>query len=193
MIILGAIEVPAGLDPDDDRSIEHVRLVELGDIRLGGARLFWICGEDCRAILGPDVGALAVELRRIMGDRKIDLQNVTIADAARIESDLDRFRVPGRVGGNHVVMRHSRSASGVTGDGAGNPLDMLEHTLDAPEAAAGEHRDLRCRLSARRFVEPRWRDRARALGRRRKTSYHDASGEQQARKNRRRAEEAGRS
>ncbi len=42
MIILGAIEVPAGLDPDDDRSIEHVRLVELGDIRLGDARLFCV-------------------------------------------------------------------------------------------------------------------------------------------------------
>ncbi len=75
MIILGRIETPAGLDLGDDRSIEHMRLVELGDIGLGNVRLLRIGREDRRAILGPDIRALAVELGRIMGDRKIDLQD----------------------------------------------------------------------------------------------------------------------
>jgi hypothetical protein len=70
MVILGRIEVPAGLDLGDDRSIERVRLVEPGDIGLGNARLLRIGREDRRAILGSDIRPLAVERGRIMGDRK---------------------------------------------------------------------------------------------------------------------------
>ena len=47
-----------------------------------------------------------------------------------------------RVSSHHLVMRRVSGASGVTGDGAGDALDMLEHALDAPEAAAGEDSDL---------------------------------------------------
>src|SRR5882724_8039126 len=85
MITLSWIEVPAGFDLGNDRNIERVRLVELGDVRLSDARLFRICREYCRAILSSDIRALAVELRRIMGDRKIDLQDAAITDAAGIE------------------------------------------------------------------------------------------------------------
>ena len=73
MIVLGRIEGPVGLDLCDDRSIECVRLVQLGDIGLGNALLLGIGGENCRTILGAEIRSLAVELGRIMGDRNIDL------------------------------------------------------------------------------------------------------------------------
>ena len=95
---------------------------------------------------------MAVELSRIVGNREIDLQHLAIADAARIKGNPDRLRVSGRVSSDHLVMRRVSSASGVTGDGAGDALDMLEHALDAPEAAAGEDSDLGCRLRVRRRV-----------------------------------------
>ena len=98
MIALGRIEIPAELDLSDDRSIKHVRLVELGDIGLGNVRLLRICRENCRAILSPDIRALAVELGRIMGNRKIDLQDMAVADTSGIKGDPHRFRVPGRAG-----------------------------------------------------------------------------------------------
>ena len=93
MIILGRIEFPAGLDLGNDRSIKHVRLVELGDIGLGNAHLLGIRWEDRRAVLCPDIRPLAVELGRIMGNRKIDLQDAAVADAAGIEGDPDRLCV----------------------------------------------------------------------------------------------------
>jgi hypothetical protein len=72
MIVLSRIEGPAELDLCDDRSIEYVRLVQLGNIALGNARLFGIGWEDCGTILGADIRFLSVELGRIMDDRKID-------------------------------------------------------------------------------------------------------------------------
>jgi hypothetical protein len=71
MIVLGRIEIPAWLGFSDDRAIEHMRLVELDDVRLSDAHLFRICRENCRAILRPDIRPLAVELSRIVDDREI--------------------------------------------------------------------------------------------------------------------------
>src|SRR5215471_14424484 len=130
MIILGRIEIPAGLDLGDDRGIEYVALIELGDIALGDARLLGIDGKNCRAILRPDIGALTIELCWIMSDRKIDLQDPPIADQVGVEGDPHRFCVSGGVRADYLVMRCVSGAAGITGDGAENALDMLEHALD---------------------------------------------------------------
>jgi len=54
-------------------------------------------------------------------------------------------------------MRGLSLATGVAGDGTGDAPEVLEDALDAPEASAGEDRDLgRCLLSGRR-VERRGR------------------------------------
>ena len=58
MMVLGRIEIPARLGFSDDRAIEHMRLVELDDVRLGDAHLLRICRENCRAILRPDIRPL---------------------------------------------------------------------------------------------------------------------------------------
>jgi hypothetical protein len=134
VIVLGRIEIPAWLDFSDDRAIEHMRLVELDDLRRGDAHLLRICRENCRAILGPDIRPLAVELCRIMGDREIDLQHLAIADAARIKGNPDRLRLSGRVGSHHLVMRRVSGASGVTGDGAGDGTNW-RHISSLPGCA----------------------------------------------------------
>ncbi len=51
MIILGRIEVPAGFDLGDDRSIKHARLAELRDVGLGKMRLLRIGRENRGAVL----------------------------------------------------------------------------------------------------------------------------------------------
>src|SRR5271170_7196399 len=88
MIGLGRIEGPAGLDGGDDRGVERMRLVELGDIGLGDLCLLRAGREDRRAILRAGVRPLAVELGRVMRDREIDLQDAAVADAAGIKGDL---------------------------------------------------------------------------------------------------------
>ena len=128
--------------------------------------------------MSPNIRALAVELGRIMGDREIDLQDTAVADAAWIERYPDCFRVPGLVGANHLVMRGLCAAPGITRDGTDDALDVLEDPLDAPEASAGQDRDLGCRLRACRFVKDGRRDRAHALGYRRQTSQREAAGQQ---------------
>src|SRR5215472_14459590 len=145
MIVLGRIESSAGLDPGDDRGVEHVRSVELGDIGRGNTRLGGIRRKNCRAILSPEIRPLAVEFGRVVCDRKKDLQDATIADAPGIEDDLNRFRMSGHAGANHLVVRRVRGAARVTGDGAKDALDMLVNTLDAPETPASEGCDLRFR------------------------------------------------
>ena len=90
----------------------------------------------------PDIRPLAIELSRIVCHREMELHHLAIADAARIKDNPDRLRVSGRVSSHHLVMRRVIGTSGVTGDGAGDTLDMLEHALDALEAAASEVSDL---------------------------------------------------
>ena len=78
MVILGRVEGPIGLDLRDDRRVEDACLIELSDIALGDPRLLRIRREDRRSILGADIGPLAIELGRIMGDREINLQDAAV-------------------------------------------------------------------------------------------------------------------
>ena len=55
--------------------------------------------------MASGIRALAVEFGRVMGDRKIDLQYMAIADAARVKGDLNRFSVSGRAAADDLVMR----------------------------------------------------------------------------------------
>ncbi len=45
----------------------------------------------------------------------------------------------GRSGPDQLVLGGRGGAPGIAGDHAPDPLDVLEHRLDAPEAAAGKH------------------------------------------------------
>ena len=64
-----------------------MRLIELINIGLGDLCLLRVNGKDGRAILRADIGSLTVELRTIVSDREIDLENLGIADRSRVKGD----------------------------------------------------------------------------------------------------------
>src|SRR5262249_58950301 len=97
-------------------------------------------------------GPVPVELRRIVRDGEVDLQDPTIADALRIKTDADGFGVAGRAGTDRLVLRGSLLAAGVAGHSARHAIDVLEHALHAPETAACQHGGLARRTGRRRFV-----------------------------------------
>src|SRR5579875_4159520 len=139
MIGLGRIKGAIRLDGGDDLRAVNMRGIELRDIGLGDARLLVAGREDRRAILRADIGTLLVELGRIMGDRKIYLQNLAVANAPRIKGDLHRFGMAGLAGADGLVFRRRFIAAGIARNRADDAGDMLEDALHAPEAAAGEH------------------------------------------------------
>ena len=86
----------------------------------------------------PVIRTLPVELGRIVGHREEDLQQPAVADLSRIVGHLHRFGMTGPAGAHHFVVGGLLLAAGITGDGVGHALHVLEHALHAPEAAAGE-------------------------------------------------------
>src|SRR5580704_17354658 len=98
-----------------------------------------------------------------MRDREIDLQDAAIADLSRIEGDLHRLGVPGPAGADRLVLCGVLGAAGIARDSVGHTVDMLEHTLHAPETAASDNRDLGARTG--RLIDRRRRDHAPTLRR----------------------------
>jgi len=76
VIAFGRIEALVVFDLRDDLAAIHMRLVELRDIRIGDLALRCVRREYGRAILRAVIGALIVQLRRIVRDRKEDLQQL---------------------------------------------------------------------------------------------------------------------
>ena len=64
----------AGTTVSDDGVVEHLRLVQLGDISLGHFFLFVVGIENRRAILTSHIGSLSIFLRGIVDFKKISCQ-----------------------------------------------------------------------------------------------------------------------
>ena len=122
-----------------DRLLENMRGVELRDVGLGGFRLRFALRENLRAILRAAVRPLAVELRRVVRDREIDLQDLAVGHLARVEGHLHGFGVAGAARADGFVKRILLRAAGIAGHGIGDAFDVLVDGLDAPETSAGEH------------------------------------------------------
>ncbi len=114
MIGLGLEERLERLDPGDDRGVEYAGLVELLDVRLGDLLLPGVCVEDRRAILPADVGALTIELRRVVRDRKEHFQQLPIGDPARIEADLHHLGMLRRPTAHGAIVRGFGRVAGVS-------------------------------------------------------------------------------
>ena len=125
-----------------DRLPVDFRGIELGYVGLRHLLLLVIGGEDRRPVLRAAVGALAVQLGRVVHHREEDLQDLAVADLLRVVFDLDRFRVPRGSHRNHVVVGGRLAAAGITGHGIDHARGVLEHALNAPEATAGNDRGL---------------------------------------------------
>src|SRR6185312_17193684 len=114
--------------------------------------------KDRRAITRADIGALAIDLGRIMRHREIDLQDAAIGDAMRIEGDLHGFGMAGLLAAHRLVVRIVLLAAGIARDRFDHAVDMLEDALDAPEAPTGNNRDLGGCLAGRLVLHRRRHD-----------------------------------
>src|SRR4051794_38105356 len=112
MVVLGRVEGAGGLDPGGYRPIVDMGLIELCDVGPGYPFLLRAGREQRRPVLRADVGALAIALRRIVGDGEVDLQDAAVADPARVKGDLDRLRVTGPAGAQGRVRGRRRLAPG---------------------------------------------------------------------------------
>ena len=121
----------AAIVADARRVIDH-------DLEIGAHNLLVVAGEDRRAVLGAYVGALSVELGRIVRNREIDLHQGAEAHLARVVDDPHCFGVTGPAAADLLVLCRRLIAAGVAGHRAGHAVDVLEHTLHTPEATAGE-------------------------------------------------------
>src|SRR5581483_8943533 len=115
------------------------------------------------AILRAGVRALPVQLRRVGRDREIHAQQLSIAHLCGIEFDTHRFCVSGIALADALVLRRACAAAGITRGHVRHALDVLEHPLQAPEAAAGQHRGLLAVLRRQRTIQFRCGNGARLL------------------------------
>ena len=86
VIGLGLVEALERLERGRDRRIEQPGRVDLADVGLRDAALRLVGVEDGRTVLAPDVGTLAVTLRRIVRDREEHLEDLAEPDPGRIEA-----------------------------------------------------------------------------------------------------------
>ena len=75
-----------------------------------------------------------------MRDGEIDAEQLGVADLRRIEIDLHRLGMAGLFAADFAIIGIARLAAGIARDDVAHAFDMLEHRLDAPEAAARKHR-----------------------------------------------------
>src|SRR5262245_60375843 len=142
VVCLGGKESGGILDAGDNRGVEDFGTVKLMNVGRGDLVLLLGLGEDCRPVLGSDIGALLVEFSRVVDDGEVDSQQLSVRDLAWVVSDLHRLRMPSRACAYQVVVRGGFRAARVSGHSAVHSSDMLEDTLHTPEAAPSQHRDL---------------------------------------------------
>ena len=83
VVVLGREEARVSVGARDDRSVEDLRFVDLGDVGVGDIFLNVVLREDRGSILFTDVGALAVELGRVVDDGEEDAEQLSEASPGR--------------------------------------------------------------------------------------------------------------
>ena len=141
VIGLRRIEHVQQYDLRHDASLEHLRIVQLVDVRPRDALLFGVREENNRTILRSDVRPLTIQLSRIVRDRKEDLQKLPIGDLRGIISNLNGLRVPAPAYFHDFITRGVCCSTRISRDRLPYALDVVEDGFDAPETTAGEDRD----------------------------------------------------
>src|SRR5439155_22741702 len=100
------------------------------DIGMGDPPLLVVGVEDRRPVLPADIGPLPVLLRRIVGDREEDLQQLAVADAAPVVPNLDRFGVIGGAGADGLVVGRLGAVTGIAVDDRADAVELLVHRFD---------------------------------------------------------------
>jgi hypothetical protein len=137
MIFFGAVEGRGGFDLGGDGATEASGGFEL---RFRSARRLFLLGrviENHTAVLGADIGALAIDLGWVVGAPEYVEQTI-IADFRRIVLDLDHFGVAGQVGAD-VFICGIRSVAASVADGCvDHAVDVAEGRFNSPETAGTE-------------------------------------------------------
>ena len=112
-------------------------LVKDLDEFLGGFFLVVVLAEDGGAVLGADVGALAVELGEIVGFEE-EYGEFFVGGLVGIEGDQDGLGVSGGSGADLLIGGIGGASAGVADGGLDDAGGFLEVVFGAPEAAGGE-------------------------------------------------------
>ena len=110
--------------------------MQAGNHGLGRCLLGFIVIINRRAILGSHVMPLAVQRRRVMNGEKRRQQRL-VTDDRRIEADLHHLGVSGITPANGLVGRTRIMPAHVTGQNGNHTIELLEGSLEAPEATTG--------------------------------------------------------
>ncbi len=137
VVLLRRVEGGQRGDLGDDGVLPQPLLGQGGDGLARDTLLLGRVEEDGGAVLGADVGALAVEGGGIV-DREEDLKDVFEGDAGGIEGELDDLGVARGAGADGLVGGMGIVAAGVAGDDVRDASELIEDAFEAPEAAASE-------------------------------------------------------
>src|SRR5205823_13550135 len=127
----GGIESLERIDARDDGAGERTRLPQLAAIARRDALLRRVAVKNLRAVLRADIWPLAVELGRIVRDRKINPQDVSVRDLLGIENYLHRLGVAGAAASDFLVIGAALLSTRVAGQRLLDALGVLEDTLHA--------------------------------------------------------------
>ena len=115
VVVLGREEARVSVGARDDRSVEDLRFVDLGDVGVGDILLNVVLREDRGSILFTDVGALAVQLGRVVDDGEEDAEQLSEAHLAGVVGDLYGLGVPGGTRPHRFVLRGRCLTAGIAG------------------------------------------------------------------------------
>src|SRR5437660_5023400 len=138
VIGLGRIEAFERNNLRYDRAGKYLRLIELRDVGLRDALLFIVRIKDRRSVLSAFIGALTVQLGRIVRNREEHAQQFSVGDLRGIVDDLNRFGVAGVAGAHQLIFGSLSLSAGVAGGRGDYSPDVLEYGLHAPETSSGK-------------------------------------------------------
>ena len=110
----------------DDAFAKNACLVQLGNIGPDDARLFGILGKHGRTVLRAAVRPLPVELRWVVRDRKIDLQQLRKTHLSRVKANAHGLGMARPTGTDGLVVGRAGVATGIARDGASDANDVLK-------------------------------------------------------------------
>src|SRR5580765_3859974 len=93
--------------------------------------------ENRRAVLRTEIGALAVDLCRVVHVPE-GVEESLVADLRRVEGDLYDLRVAGLIGAHILVRRVLRVAVAIADCGVNYSGDHAEFHFHAPKATGGK-------------------------------------------------------
>ena len=140
MVVFGGVEDLHFFECGDDGIVEVAGFVEFGDGFGGDLFLFGVVVEDGGAVLGTDIGALAIECGGVVSVEE-DIEDLFVSDFGGVVFDLDDFGVAGESCADLFVGRIFLEAAGVTADDFFDAFELQKDGFGAPEATAAEGSD----------------------------------------------------